>query len=48
MIELMALRRRESVITRLIDALEKMSPGDAADSIGAVLATSFKADSLSA
>ena len=40
--ELMAVRGREAMIGRLFDTLERMTPGDAADSIGSVLATSLQ------
>ena len=42
LMELMTMRGREAVIRRLLDSLEEMSPGDVADAVGSVLATSVK------
>lgn len=42
LIELMAMRGKDAAIDRLLDTLERMTPGDAADSIGSALATSIQ------
>ena len=37
------MRGREGVVNKMLETIEQMTPGDAADSIGSVLATSFQA-----